>query len=53
MKDEMGRACSVHGREMRTKFRLEREKGGDRLEDLGLTGRIIIELILASSKGMD
>jgi hypothetical protein len=48
MKDEMGRACSVHGREMHTKFRLEREKGGDRSEDLGLTGRILLELILGS-----
>jgi hypothetical protein len=35
----------------RTKFCLERLKGGDHLEDLGLDGRIILKFILGNCMG--
>jgi hypothetical protein len=44
----MGRACIMHGRDekIHTKFWLEKLKGKDHLEDLGIDGKIILELIL-------
>jgi len=47
IKDEMGRACGMHGtREMHTIFWLENLKGRDHFEDLGTDGRIILKWIL-------
>jgi hypothetical protein len=43
--DEMGGECSMYGgMRMHTKFRLGSMKGRDHLEDLGIDGRIILEL---------
>jgi hypothetical protein len=44
--DDMGGADSTHGRwEIHKIFWFEKLKGGDQLEDLGVDGKIISELI--------
>jgi len=50
----MGGTCSTHGKswKMHTIFCLERLKGRDNSEDLGVDGRIISELILGKG-GVD
>jgi hypothetical protein len=44
--DKVGRACSMRGREMHTKFWSSNLKGRDHSEDEGIDGRIILEWFL-------
>jgi hypothetical protein len=47
--DEMGEACSAHGRRERSKkVWFKSTKGRDQLEDLGIYGRIILKWILGT-----
>jgi hypothetical protein len=52
MGDEMGGACSPMG-EMRNAYKTwtENLKGRDHVEDLGVGGRIILEVILGNFSG--
>jgi hypothetical protein len=52
MEEEMGRACSTHGRDKKcTQDWSENLKGRDHVEDVRLNGNIIFEWILGKLSG--
>jgi hypothetical protein len=49
--DEMGGACSTHGKDMHTVLLFGNLKGRDHLEDVGIDGKVILEWILGENGG--
>jgi hypothetical protein len=50
-KDEMGRVCRTHGRQMHTKFVSKNQNRRDHSKDLGINGKITLECI-SGTKGV-